>query len=59
MDSPSVDPKRNVKTSFLGRGEMAKVRNLYLHKERKNVRERIYEEEIKYFVFSILNLSKI
>lgn len=38
---------------------MAKVRNLYLHKERKNVRERIYEEEIKYFVFSILNLSKI
>ena len=32
------------------RRKMTEVRNLYLHKEEKNIRERINEGKIKYFL---------
>lgn len=51
-------PARNVKRSS-SRREIMQIRNVDLHKERKNVREGIDEVNIKsYVVFIILNLLK-
>lgn len=37
---------------------MIKVRNLYLHKDKKSVRDGINADKIKYFIF-VLNLTDL
>lgn len=37
---------------------MIKVRNLYLHKDKKSVRDGINVDKIKYFIF-VLNLTDL